>query len=280
MLAVRVREPVAVDPAADDLAACADEVAEIGGDDVEPGAAGDVVAAVVVLDGDPVVAAARVDPVRAFAPEQDVGTRCPDERGPRGGGRDCRQRHEKENDRDAAPHDPHRSRSGTFTRVTGPRRLSQAISEGDGISLIVAVRDAAAAQRAEEGGAEALLAEDALDAIRASTALPIVTSSGSSGDARIVCPGDEDVELGEGVELVVQVEKEEEMDEALERFDPELFVLAAPDGDDDRLEHVLDLLSDLPAGKLAIADLRDATQPEIDELERAGVDAVLVRELP
>ena len=164
--------------------------------------------------------------------------------------------------------------------MTGPRRLSQAISEGDGISLIVAVRDAAAAQRAEEGGAEALLAEDALDAIRASTALPIVTSSGSSGDARIVRPGDEDVELGESVELVVQVEREEELDEALERFDPELFVLAAPGGDGNRLEHVLDLLSDLPAGKLAIADLRDATQPEIDELERAGVDAVLVRELP
>ena len=163
--------------------------------------------------------------------------------------------------------------------MTGPRRLSQAISEGDGISLIVAVRDAGEAQRAEAGGAEALLAEEALDAIRASTALPIVTAAGSAGDARIVCPGEEDVELGEGVELVVQVEREEELDEALERFDPELFVLAAPDGDD-RLAHVLDLLSDLPAGKLAIADLRDATQPQIDELERAGVDAVLVRELP
>src|SRR5215213_6302238 len=156
----------------------------------------------------------------------------------------------------------------------GPPRLSQAISEGDGISLIVAVRDADEAQRAEAGGAEALLAEDALEAIRASSALPIVTSAGSSGDARIVCPGDEEVEL------VVQVEREEELDEALERFDPELFVLAAPDGDDDQLEHVLDLLSDLPAGKLAIADLRGATQPEIDELERAGIDAVLVRELP
>jgi hypothetical protein len=96
-----------------------------------------------------------------------------------------------------------------------------------------------------------------------------------------VCPGDEDLELGEGVELVVQVAREEELDEALERFDPELFVLATPDSDDeDGLEHVLDLLSDLPAGKLAIADLRGATQPEIDELERAGVDAVLVRELP
>ena len=66
---------------------------------------------------------------------------------------------------------------------------------------------------------------------------------------------------------MVQVEKEEELDEA-ERFDPELFVLAAPDGNGDRLEHVLDLLSDLPAGKLAIADLRDATQP--GDRRRAG----------
>ena len=163
--------------------------------------------------------------------------------------------------------------------MTGPRRLSQAISEGDGISLIVAVHGPDDARRAEEGGAEAVLVEADVDGIRAATALPIVTSAGSAGDARIVCPGDDDVELGEGVELVVQVEREDELDEALERFDPELFVLAAPESDG-RLEHVLDLLSDLPAGKLAIADLREATQPQIDELERAGIDAVLVRELP
>lgn len=163
--------------------------------------------------------------------------------------------------------------------MTGPRRLSQAISEGDGISLIVAVNGPDEARLAEEGGAEALFADADVDGIRAATGLPIVTSTGTAGDARIVCPGDDDLELGDGVELVVQVEREEELDEALERFDPELFVLAAPDVDD-RLEHVLDLLSDLPAGKLAIADLREATQPVIDELERAGVDAVLVRELP
>ena len=40
---------------------------------------------------------------------------------------------------------------------------------------------------------------------------------------------------------------------------------------------MLDLLSDVPAGKLAIADLNVITQVEIDALERAGVDAVLVR---
>jgi hypothetical protein len=165
--------------------------------------------------------------------------------------------------------------------VTGPRRLSQAISEGDGISLIVAVDGAEEARRAEERGAEALLAIDAaVDSIREATALPIVGFAGLAGDACIVSPGDDDVELRDGVELVVRVEREEELEEALERLDPELFVLAAaPDGDD-RLERVLDLLSDLPAGKLAIADLPDATEPEIEELERAGIDAVLVRGLP
>jgi hypothetical protein len=163
--------------------------------------------------------------------------------------------------------------------VTGPRRLSQAISEGDGISLIVAVAGPEEARQAEAGGAEALLADDHADAIRAATSLPILTAAGSAGDARIVRPGDEDIELVDSVELVVHVGREEELEEALERFDPELFVLAASDADDP-LERVLDLLSDLPAGKLAIADMGDVTQEQLAELERAGVDAVLVRELP
>jgi hypothetical protein len=163
--------------------------------------------------------------------------------------------------------------------VTGPRRLSQAISEGDGISLIVTVAGPEEARQAEAGGAEALLADDHADAIRAATSLPILTAAGSAGDARIVRPGDEDIELVDSVELVVHVGREEELEEALERFDPELFVLAASDADDP-LERVLDLLSDLPAGKLAIADMGDVTQEQLAELERAGVDAVLVRELP
>jgi hypothetical protein len=163
--------------------------------------------------------------------------------------------------------------------VTGPRRLSQAISEGDGISLIVTVAGPEEARQAEAGGAEALLADDHADAIRAATSLPILTAAGSAGDARIGRPGDEDIELVDSVELVVHVGREEELEEALERFDPELFVLAASDADDP-LERVLDLLSDLPAGKLAIADMGDVTHEQLAELERAGVDAVLVRELP
>ena len=66
-----------------------------------------------------------------------------------------------------------------------------------------------------------------------------------------------------------------QLEEALEKFDPELFVLAGRN--DDPLEGVLDLLPDVPAGKLAIADLPATTRADVDELERAGVDAVIVR---
>lgn len=160
-------------------------------------------------------------------------------------------------------------------RVTGPRRLSQAISEGDGISRIVAVDGPEAARRAEADGAEALLVDGDLEAIRAASTLPILTSGDSAADARVVRPAEE-FDLGDGIELVVRVDDEDELEAALERLDPELFVLCAED-EDEPLQHVLDLLSDVPAGKLAIADLSEVTQTEIDALERAGVDAVLVR---
>jgi indole-3-glycerol phosphate synthase len=39
---------------------------------------------------------------------------------------------------------------------------------------------------------------------------------------------------------------------------------------------LLELLPDVPAGKLAIAELASASRDEVLELERAGVDAVLV----
>ena len=70
----------------------------------------------------------------------------------------------------------------------------------------------------------------------------------------------------------------DELEQALERLDPEIFLLSpqrAGDGEE-ALEHVLDLLPDLPAGKLAIADLEVTSPEEVEELERAGVDAVIV----
>jgi hypothetical protein len=61
----------------------------------------------------------------------------------------------------------------------------------------------------------------------------------------------------------------------MERFDPDLFVLAAED--DEALERVLDLLPDVPAGKLVVAELPRISRADVEELESAGVDAVIVR---
>jgi indole-3-glycerol phosphate synthase len=94
--------------------------------------------------------------------------------------------------------------------------------------------------------------------------------------------GEEDGELerlyGQAIELglecAVEVRDEEELETALERVDPEIFLLAGT-GDEGRLQWALDLLQDVPAGKLAIAEA-GPNRDEIAELERAGVDAVIV----
>jgi hypothetical protein len=176
--------------------------------------------------------------------------------------------------------------------MTGHRRLSQRISEGDGISLIVPVYDLDAARAAEEAGAEGLLLESDLPGIREETGLPIIVRSadGSSAGFADGCVLDasdlrDDGEaerrysqLAErGLECIVAVSDAEALESALERIDPEIFLLT-PTGSEgaEALERVLDLLQDVPAGKLAIADLPVTTREEVAELERAGVDGVIV----
>ena len=173
------------------------------------------------------------------------------------------------------------------------RRLSHAISEGEAISLLVEVDGAAAARAAEQQGADGVFVgsgfERALEEIRAATRLPILfffdgqRSEVLAGvDACIVelDPDDEgwveqiQLELS-AFELAYRVTETEKLAALLERQDPELIVLGAEPGDD-RLDHLLDLLSDVPAGKLAIAELPNPSRDAVAELERAGVDAVLV----
>ena len=151
--------------------------------------------------------------------------------------------------------------------------------------MVAEVDGAEAARRAEEAGAEGVLVHiqsaHELDAIRDAVSIPVLVHwSGDhqqglgSADACIVDLEEWSGEAGTA-ELAVRVENEEELDEALEKLDPELFVLA---GRHERpLEGVLDLLPDVPAGKLAIADLPSTTRADVEELERAGVDAVIVR---
>ncbi|HEU4355480.1 MAG TPA: hypothetical protein VFT27_07820, partial [Actinomycetota bacterium] len=58
--------------------------------------------------------------------------------------------------------------------MTGARRLSQAISEGDGISIIALVADADAARAAEDQGAEGVAVRAGTAGVREATSLPIL----------------------------------------------------------------------------------------------------------
>ena len=113
--------------------------------------------------------------------------------------------------------------------------------------------------------------------IRESTTLPLLWVGGGQpvdADAVALRPGGWS---GDDVEAVLHVRDEDELEDALEQHDPEIFLLAASgdDEDDDPLESVLELLPDVPAGKLAIADVEVASRDDVVALERAGFDAVL-----
>jgi hypothetical protein len=187
------------------------------------------------------------------------------------------------------------TRPAAATSTVNPRRLSQAISEGDGISVIVAVDGPEAARDAADAGAEGLVIPDTarpeLPSIRGATDLPIAVVLGRSAaasiegvDACIVEVSDDDREplervqreLGDSCELAFRIRSEEHLAFVLEEFDPEIFVLAASSDDRVPLERVLELLPDVPAGKLAIADIQSNSREEVEELERAGVDGVIV----
>lgn len=160
-------------------------------------------------------------------------------------------------------------------------KFSQAISEGDGISLIVDVSDADAARAAATQGAEAVVVRRALgDDVdvpvlwRGSARAEDAAAAGA--DAWVV-PVEADGGDDHGLDRVVEVCNPEELELALERYDPEILLFSVGEDDGaDALERALDLLADLPAGKLAVAEVAVSSREQVDELERAGVDAVIV----
>jgi hypothetical protein len=175
--------------------------------------------------------------------------------------------------------------------VTDARRLSQAISEGDGISVIVQVDDLDQARAAEEQGAEGLALRSPIDGLAEATRLPVLWAGDpdahaaqQSCDAHAVIVWAEDdrlhdvsERLGGDTELVAGVANEEDLERALE-LDAHVFLLSAKeaDGDQHEVDRVIELLPDVPAGKLAIAEVDVVTRDEVLALERAGFDAVLV----
>ncbi|HET9242631.1 MAG TPA: hypothetical protein VFN99_04260 [Gaiella sp.] len=177
-------------------------------------------------------------------------------------------------------------------------RFSQAISEGDGISVIPVLAgdvEALAAQ-AEEAGAEAIMVDSAdVGRARGRSALPIVARDGdpravsvAGGDAFVVAY--EGASEGDGLErlaalareldldFAVDVREEDELEDVLERVDPDIVLISERElgEDEEDLERTLDLLADVPAGKLVVSDARIESREQVLALERAGVDAILV----
>ena len=167
------------------------------------------------------------------------------------------------------------------------RRLSQAISEGDGISVVVHVSSLAEARAAEAQGAGALAITHEIPGLREATSLPILwrgkpdweLARRAGADAGVAF-SDGEPPPRDGLELVAYVSDDEVLAALLEETDPEIFLLGRPEGEpldlEEVFEAVLDLLPDVPAGKLAIADVPVERREEVEALERAGVDAVLV----
>jgi indole-3-glycerol phosphate synthase len=184
-------------------------------------------------------------------------------------------------------------------------RFSQAISEGDGISVIPLLDGdvATLAAAAELAGAEAVAVRSPaeVERVRAASELPVLVLEligraealrdmhAAGADACVLVfeqVADDDVLLedlyAEAAELeldcALDVRDEDELEQALERVDPEILILSErdPEKGEEELERTLDLLPDVPAGKLVISGSRVVAREQVLALERAGVDAVLV----
>ena len=156
--------------------------------------------------------------------------------------------------------------------------------------MIVEVDAPETARTAEADGAEGVVVRGALAGLRDATELPILWRGGGTpedamraGADAVFVVAEEHDEDGDGVEalashaaelgldLVVSVSSEEVLERVLELHDPETFHLATGD-----LERALELLTDVPVGKLAIAEANNLTREQVVELERRGMDAVIV----
>jgi indole-3-glycerol phosphate synthase len=181
-------------------------------------------------------------------------------------------------------------------------RFSEAISEGDGISVIPVLEGdvEALVAIAEQAGAEAVAVRAGdVGRVRSLTGLPILARDGdpaalaaAGADAVVVAY---ETASGEGaleelhgssselgLDFAVDVREEEELEDALERIDPDIVLISERglDDDEDHLELTLDLLADVPAGKLVVSEARIVSHEQVLALERAGVDAILVHGLP
>ena len=179
------------------------------------------------------------------------------------------------------------------------RRFSQAIAEGDGISLVPALSGdiGSLATAAEQAGAEAVLVDSIPDvrAARVTTALPVVARLESASreeleaaradgaDAVALPVGALVADAGSaytqavalGLDCAIRVSDEDELHLVLGALEPEILVAAIEAGSDVG-NGGLALLTDVPAGKLVIVEADPQSRDDVVALERAGVDALVV----
>ncbi|MCY4088412.1 MAG: hypothetical protein OXG37_16385 [Actinomycetia bacterium] len=197
------------------------------------------------------------------------------------------------------------SGSGAAAGAWPARRFSQAISEGDGISIMPVLGGdvTAMARSVEAGGAEAIVVEQVehVGLVRGATGLPILVrcaeqERGALERARelgadafsLVCDAEGGgidgvaaligVARAVGLDCALEVRTESELAEVMELLDPEIVVLSDRDplkaeADPDRM---LRLLPDVPAGKLVVSTGPVETREHVLALEDAGVDALIV----
>ena len=82
------------------------------------------------------------------------------------------------------------------------------------------------------------------------------------------------------LDVLVEVHDEEELERALEVVDADVIGINNRDLGDFTvdIERTYELLSDVPAGKTVVSESGFQTRDQLDDLERVGVDAVLVGE--
>ena len=179
---------------------------------------------------------------------------------------------------------------------TWPARLfSQAVAEGDGISVIpVLSGDLGVLSRAaEQAGAEALAVETIAEVrlLRGQTELPLLVrravldmesllAARAAGADACVLVFEELADEGElleelvaaalelGLDCALDVRDEDELEQALQRVDPEILVLSERDREDDEveLEVTLDLLPDVPAiGTVSPRPCHEVESPTFSE---------------
>jgi indole-3-glycerol phosphate synthase len=86
--------------------------------------------------------------------------------------------------------------------------------------------------------------------------------------------------LGLDLDVLVEVHDEDELERALEVVDADVIGINNRDLGDFSvdIERTYELLSDVPAGKTVVSESGFSTRDQLDDLERVGVDAVLIGE--